>query len=426
MNTPIRTVVVGGGPGGMLLAYLLARAGLPVTLLERHHDFDRDFRGDSLHPWTLELLDRLGLAGRLLELPHVTARQFRFRTPRGPVTTSDYGLLDTPYDYVALMPQARFLDFLATEAAGLDSFELRTGAAVSGLLGTGTADDPVRGVRLRDGEEIPAGLVIAADGRFSKVRTLAGLTARSQGASTDLLWFALPRYPTDPPDADVDLFFGERHYVGLLGGPVPAGDPPDPRVTGRWQVGLSLPKGGYPEIRERGVEYVRREVATRVPWLADRMDLLTGLTATTLLSVDISRVPVWHRAGLLLIGDAAHVISPVGGNGILMACQDALVAADHLVPALREGAAGPEVLGAIQAEREPAIVTVQDQQVRVERTVARARERGRPVTPPSFLRLLTRIPAIRKRSARRNAYGPVPVEPSAELERALRLGPPPA
>ncbi|WP_010229907.1 MULTISPECIES: FAD-dependent oxidoreductase [unclassified Pseudonocardia] len=413
MTTPARTVVAGGGPGGMLLAYLLARAGLPVTLLERHQDFDRDFRGDSLHPWTLELLDRLGLAGRLLELPHVKARQFRFRTPKGLVTTSDYGLLDTPYDYVALMPQARFLDFLAGEAAALPSFALRTGAAVNGLLGTGTAGDPVRGVTLRSGEQVEADLVVAADGRFSRIRTLAGATAVSQGATTDLLWFALPQRDDDPPDADVDLFFGERHYVGLLGGP------------GRWQVGLSLPKGGYPAIREAGVGYVRREVAERVPWLADRVGLLTDLNDATLLSVDISRVPVWHRPGLLLLGDAAHVISPVGGNGILMAAQDALAAANHLVPALRAGTPGDDVLAAVQAEREPAIVTVQDQQVRVERTVARARERGRAVTPPGFLRLLTRLPAVRRRSARRNAYGPVPVHPTPELERALGLRPAP-
>lgn len=393
----------------MLLAYLLARAGLPVTLLERHQDFDRDFRGDSLHPWTLELLDRLGLAGRLLELPHVPARQFRFRTPKGTVTTSDYGLLPTPYDYVALMPQARFLDFLAREASALPSFELRTGAAVNGLVGSGSPADPVRGVTLRSGETIEADLVVGADGRFSRVRSLAGATARSLGATTDLLWFALPRRDDDPPDADVDLFFGTRHYVGLLGGP------------GRWQVGLSLPKGGYPAIRDAGVEYVRREVAERVPWLADRVGLLSDLNEATLLSVDISRVPVWHRAGLLLIGDAAHVISPVGGNGILMAAQDALAAADHLVPALCAGAPDESVLAAVQAEREPAIVTVQDQQVRVERTVARARERGRAVTPPGFLRLLTRLPAVRRRSARRNAYGPVPVHPSAELARAVGL-----
>ncbi|PKB32915.1 2-polyprenyl-6-methoxyphenol hydroxylase-like FAD-dependent oxidoreductase [Pseudonocardia alni] len=411
--TAERTIVAGGGPGGMLLAYLLARAGLPVTLLERHRDFDRDFRGDSLHPWTLELLDRLGLTGRLLALPHVPARQFRFRTPRGVVTTTDYGLLDTPYDYVALMPQARFLDFLAAEAAALPAFELRTGAAVTGLLGAGTADDPVRGVRLRSGEELAAGLVVAADGRFSRIRSLAGLTARSQGATTDLLWFALPHRDGDPPDADVDLFLGTRHYVGLLGGP------------GRWQVGLSLPKGGYPALREAGVEYVRREVAERVPWLADRVGLLTDLNQATLLSVDISRVPTWHRPGLLLIGDAAHVISPVGGNGILMALQDALAAANHLVPALRAGTVGTATLAAVQAEREPAIVSVQAQQVRIERGVARARGRGRTITPPAFVRLLMRVPAVRRRSARGNAYGPVPVHPSPELERALGLGPAP-
>ncbi len=398
----------------MLLAYLLARAGLPVTLLERHRDFDRDFRGDSLHPWTLELFDRLGLAGRLLEQPHVPARRFRFRTGRGTVTTTDYGLLDTPYDYVALMPQARFLDFLAAEAATLPTFELRTGAAVNGLLGAGTDDDPVRGVTLRSGERIDAGLVVAADGRFSRLRTLAGLTAESQGATTDLLWFALPRHDDDPPDAAVDLFLGTRSYVGLLGG------------EERWQVGLSLPKGGYPALREAGVEHVRREVAGLMPWLADRVGLLTDLNDATLLSVDISRVPTWHRPGLLLIGDAAHVISPVGGNGILMALQDALAAANHLVPALRAGTVGTATLAAVQAEREPAIVSVQSRQVRIERGVARARERGRTIAPPAFVRLLMRLPAVRRRSARGNAYGPVPVHPTPELARELGLAPVPA
>lgn len=412
--TAERTIVAGGGPGGMLLAYLLARAGLPVTLLERHRDFDRDFRGDSLHPWTLELFDRLGLAGRLLEQPHVPARRFRFRTGRGTVTTTDYGLLDTPYDYVALMPQARFLDFLAAEAQTLPTFELRTGAAVNGLLGAGTDDDPVHGVTLRSGERIDGGLVVAADGRFSRLRTLAGLTAESQGATTDLLWFALPRHDDDPPDAAVDLFLGTRSYVGLLGG------------EDRWQVGLSLPKGGYPALREAGVEHVRREVAGLVPWLADRVGLLTDLNDTTLLSVDISRVPTWHRPGLLLIGDAAHVISPVGGNGILMALQDALAAANHLVPALRAGTVGTATLAAVQAEREPAIVSVQSRQVRIERSVARARERGRTIAPPAFVRLLMRLPGVRRRSARGNAYGPVPVHPTPELARELGLAAVPA
>ncbi len=404
------TVVVGGGPGGMFLAYLLARAGRPVTLLERHHDFDRDFRGDSLHPWTLELFDRLGIGERLLDRPHVKAYSFRFHTPRGTVTTSEYRLLDTPRNYVALMPQVRFLDFLAAEASAFDGFTLRTGARVTGLL-TGP-DGTVTGVRYRDdgGEhELAADLVVAADGRFSQVRRLAGIEPVSLGAQTDLLWFSLPHRDGDPEDADVDLYLGDHHYIGLISGP------------GRWQIGYSLPKGGLSAARTAGVEPIRRFVAEQVPWLADRVGLLEDFKQTTLLSVDISRVERWHAPGLLLIGDAAHVISPTGGNGILMALQDALVAADRLVPALEHGTPGDDVLAGIQADREPAIRQVQAGQVRVERQVARARERGRPITPPGFLRLLTRIPAVRARSARSNAYGPNPPVPGADLCRALEL-----
>ncbi|TCK25676.1 FAD-dependent oxidoreductase [Pseudonocardia endophytica] len=410
--TAARTVVVGGGPGGTFLAYLLARAGRPVTLLERHHDFDRDFRGDSLHPWTLELFDRLGIGDRLLERPHVKAHAFRLHTPRGLVTTSEYRLLDTPRNYVALMPQVRFLDFLAAEASRFDAFSLVMGARVTGLL---SGDDgAVTGVRYRDDDgehELPAGLVVGADGRFSQVRRLAGIEPVSMGAQTDLLWFTLPHRDGDPDDADVDLYLGVHHYIGLIGGP------------GRWQVGYSLPKGGLPAAREAGVEPIRRFVAGQVPWLADRVHLLEDMKQTTLLSVDISRVADWHRPGLLLIGDAAHVISPVGGNGILMALQDALAAADRLVPALASGAPGADVLAAVQADREPAIREVQAGQVRVERQVAKARERGRPITPPGFLRWLTRIPAVRARSARSNAYGPNPPAPSPELCRALELTP---
>ncbi|MYW92916.1 FAD-dependent oxidoreductase [Amycolatopsis rubida] len=393
MTTGSPVVVAGGGPGGMVLAYLLGRAGIPVTLLEAHQDFDRDFRGDSLHPYTLELLDRLGLADRLLALPHHKARFFRFHTPAGSITTADYGKLSSPYNYVALMPQARFLDFLAAETAALPSASVRTGAKVVDL----NRDDGGRitGVRYRDDtgtRDQPAALVVGADGRFSRIRRLADAPARSLGATTDLLWFRLPHRPEDPPDADVDLFFGRHHYVGLLAG------------TGGWQVGYSLPKGGYAEAREQGVGPIRTFLAEHVPWLADRADLLTDFGQTTLLSVDISRVERWWRPGLLLIGDAAHVISPVGGNGILMAVQDAVAAANHLVRDSSDAA-----LARIQAEREPAIRKVQAQQVRLEQRAARARERGRPAAPPyRLLRLLTGIPGARARAARANAYGPAP------------------
>ncbi|PRY38724.1 FAD-dependent oxidoreductase [Umezawaea tangerina] len=390
-------VVVGGGPGGVVLALLLARAGVPVTLLESHQDFDRDFRGDSLHPYTLELLDDLGLADALLRLPHHPARYFRFHTPTTSITTADYGKLRTRFNYVALMPQARFLDFLATEAARLPAFTLRLGAKVTGLV---EEDGVVTGVRYRDkqGEQtLSARLVVGADGRFSKTRKLSGLPAHSLGASSDLLWFRLPRHPADPPEADVDLYFGRDQYVGLLGG------------TDDWQVGCTLPKGGYPAARDAGVAPIRDFVARRVPWLADRVHELREFSQTTLLSVDIARVDRWHRPGLLLIGDAAHVISPVGGNGILMAIQDAVATANRLVPALRDhGTVDPAVLAAIQAEREPAIDVVQAQQTRIERRIARSRERGKPLTPPGFLRWITALPGVRARAAKANAYGPRP------------------
>ncbi|OLR93016.1 FAD-dependent oxidoreductase [Actinokineospora bangkokensis] len=385
-------VVVGGGPGGMVLGYLLARAGVRTTVLESHGDFARRFRGDSLHPYTLELFDQLGLAEELLRVAHHPARYFRFHTPHGPVTVADYAKVRSRFPYVALMPQARFLDFLAARAAELPGFELRMNTRVTGLLRDD--DGVVTGVRHRDGE-VRARLVVAADGRFSKVRALAELPATSLGAATDLLWFTLPRRAGDPPDADVDLYFARDNYLGLLGG------------TDTWQVGYSLPKGGYAAAREAGVEPIRAAVRELVPWLADRVDQLAEFSDTTLLSVDISRVHRWHRPGLLLIGDAAHVISPVGGNGILMAVQDAVAAANHLVP-LGAGPVPEEVLAAVQAEREPAIRAVQAQQLRIERQAAKARERGRSIAPPRVLRLITAIPGVRGRAARRNAYGPNP------------------
>ncbi|MFI7601276.1 FAD-dependent oxidoreductase [Actinoplanes sp. NPDC049681] len=398
-------VIVGGGPGGMMLAYLLGRAGISVTVLEAGNDFDRDFRGDSLHPYTMELLDSLGLAGKLLTRSHVKARKFRFHTAAGTITTADYGQLATPFNYVALMPQAYFLDFLAAEVAALPGCAVRNGCKVVDLLHAG---DRVTGVRYRTSDrvaELAADLVIGSDGRYSRMRRLTGLPARSLGAQTDLLWFRLPRHDTDPPDADLDLYFGRDQYVGLLTG------------TQGWQVGYTVPKGGFAAAREAGVVPIRRFVATHVPWLADRVGELTGFDQITLLSVDISRVDRWWRPGVLLIGDAAHVISPVGGNGILMAIQDAVEAANHLVPAFRSGGPIPDTtLAAIEAARRPAIEQVQAQQVRLEKRVANARGKGRPIAPPALLKWITAIPGVRRRSARSNAYGPHPPRLTVEYQ----------
>jgi 2-polyprenyl-6-methoxyphenol hydroxylase-like FAD-dependent oxidoreductase len=250
-------VVVGGGPGGMVLAHLLARAGIRVSLLEGHSDFDRDFRGDSLHPYTLELLDQLGLAAPLLELPHFKAIRFRAHTPVGVITLADYGRVKSRFPYVALMPQARFLDFLAARSRELPTFTVQTGARVRELIMDG---DRTVGVRWRgpDGPvDLTARVVVAADGRFSRLRTVAGGPVIDLGASSDLLWFRLPRRDEDPPEADVDLYFGERNYVALLGG------------ISDWQLGYTLPKGGFAAAREAGVEPIRTFLRRHVGWLGD-------------------------------------------------------------------------------------------------------------------------------------------------------------
>ncbi|SDM49957.1 FAD-dependent oxidoreductase [Allokutzneria albata] len=383
--------VVGGGPGGLVLAYLMARAGIEVTLLESQPDFDRDFRGDSLHPATLELMDQLGLADRLLELDHFRATTFSLHTPAQTLRTADYDRIGGKFPYVALMPQARFLDFLAREAAAYPGFTLRTGAKVTGLT---EEDGRVVGVRC-GGESVRADLVIAADGRFSRMRRLADLPVTSLGGGGDILWFRLPRRADDPPEADVDIYFGAGHYVGLLGGP------------DTWQVGYTIPKGGFPDARRAGVEPIREFLRATVPWLADRADLLTSFEQITLLSVDIARAKRWHRPGLLMIGDAAHVISPVGGNGILMAIQDAVVAANVLIPRLRAGAVPEEALAEVQRLREPAIEKVQAQQVRVEERTAKALATGLPYRPPLVFRLLCALAPFRRAAARSNAYGPL-------------------
>ena len=389
--------VVGGGPGGALLSYLLARAGVPVTLLESRPDFEREYRGDSLHPWTMELLDELGLVDDVLALPHVKASAFRFHTPSGTVSPADYSRLPTRFNYVAILPQARLIELLVAKASAYEGFRLVRSAKVNGLTERGLTyrgpDGPV---------ELTTSLVVGTDGRYSAVRRLADLPVESLGATTDLIWFRLPRRDGDPVDADVDLYCGPGQYVGVLGG------------SDHWRVGLSIPKGGYPAAREAGVEPIRDFIRTHVPWLADRAGELTDVADTTLLSVDISRAERWHGPGVLLIGDAAHVISPTGGNGILMAVQDAVVAANRLVGPLREGTLTEADLAAVQAEREPAIRKVQDDQVRTERSAARARERGAVLAPPRWLTPLFRVPAVQRRSARANGYGPTP--PSLDLD----------
>src|SRR5919199_5849391 len=291
--------VVGGGPGGAVLALLLARAGVGVTLLEAHPDFDREFRGDTLHPSVMEIMDQLGLAGRLLELRHTKVLSLSFQSDAGPFTPVDLSRLNTKFPYITMMPQTSFLEFVTGEAKRYPNFRLSMGARVRGLV---EEDGVVRGVRHEgdDGwHEVRAILTVGADGRGSRVRRLAGFEPVKTSPPMDVLWFKLPREEGDP-EGMVGRF-GRGHIAVMV-------DRHD-----FWQAGYVIPKGTYPELRREGIESLRRSYAELVPELADRVEHLEDWKQVSLLSVESSRCPRWYRPGLLLIGDAAHVMSPVGG-----------------------------------------------------------------------------------------------------------------
>ncbi len=381
--------VVGGGPAGAMLAFLLARQGVEVTLLEGHTDFDRDFRGDTLHPSVLEVLDSVGLADRLHELEHTKVTGIPVQTAEGPLLPVDLGRLRTPYHYIMLVPQARFLEFLTAEAARYPTFSLVMGASVRRLV---IQDGVVRGVRYRarDGwHEVRAGLTVATDGRSSKVRSLAGLEPRSRTSHIDVLWFRLPRLPDEPGRT-----FGvvrPGHFLAVL-------QRPD-----HWQVAYLLRKGDFPQLRAAGLGELRHRIASALPAFARHAEHLTDWKQVSLLSVQTNRVPTWHRPGLLLLGDAAHAMSPVMGVGINYAIGDAVVAANLLTRPLlawqRRGVAVPRRrLAAVQRRRELPIRFIQAVQ-RVQERALFATVAGGAGIPPLARRVLA-LPGVRRMVAR--------------------------
>ena len=376
--------VVGGGPGGAVLSLLLARAGVDVTLLEAHPDFDREFRGDTLHPSVMEIMDQLGLAQRLLELRHTELRTFTLQTVSGPFTPVDLSRLDTNYPYITMMPQTSFLEFVTGEASRYPIFRLVMGARVRELV---EEDGVVRGVRYEseDGwHEVRAVLTVGADGRGSRVRRLAGFEPIKTSPPMDVLWFKLPRKKEDPE--------------GIVG-----------------RFGRGHAKGTYPELRREGIEVLHRGFAELIPEYADRIEHVTDWSQASLLSVESSRCPRWYRPGLLLIGDAAHVMSPVGGVGINYAIQDAVVAANVLSGPLKESQArlvelDTKYLAAVQRRRELPTRLIQRAQALIQQQVlARALRSNEPFAPPLLIRLLLRVPLVRNIPSRIVAFGFWPV-----------------
>ena len=388
--------IVGGGPAGAMLSLLLARRGIPVTLLEMHKDFDREFRGDTIHPSTLEILDQIGLADKLHEIPHTKISGPSIKFADGDFRPFDLGRLKTRFPYILLVPQVRFLEFITRAAARYSCFKLVMHANVTQLL---KENGSIRGVRYLapDGaHEIRSPLTVGADGRFSLLRRLAGFEPVKTSPPMDVLWFRLPKLP------------GEPEIVGGAFGGIGGG-----RIfillerNDYWQAALVFPKGQYQQLHSAGVEAVRNRIAQIEPRFAPHAESLTDWHQLTLLSVESSRCPLWHKPGLLLIGDAAHVMSPVGGVGINYAIQDAVVAANVLTAGLKSGRISDGDLAEVQRQREwPTRVIQATQSFLQRRIIAGAMNIAQAGNVPWQLRLFAMIPIVRDIPPRLIAFGP--------------------
>ncbi len=393
-------VVVGGGPAGMMLGLLLARAGVEVTVLEKHGDFLRDFRGDTVHASTIRVIDELGLGGAFRELPQSRLRNVAFPVPGvGLVTLGDFASLRPPYNYIAMMPQWDFLNFLARAAAEEPTFTLRMEHTATSLMFDGGRVTGVR-YRTKTGAEgaIRADLVVATDGRHSVLRQAAGLKPKEFPVPFDTWWFKLPRYPSEKGEVAgiVPSFKGQEAMIALF-------------RDDYYQMGYLGPKGSDARIRSEGVERFRERVGALRPDLADRLDAIRSVDDLHWLDVRLDRLRRWYVDGLLCIGDAAHAMSPAGGVGINLAIQDAVAAAARLAPALLRGQVTRKELEAVQRRRQMPTVVIQTVQGFMHRVVFGPLFTGRRAGPPALLPFIARrVPAVRKVMPRLIAFGPRP------------------
>jgi len=379
--------IVGGGPAGMMLGFLLARAGIRVVVLEKHADFLRDFRGDTIHPSTLEVIYELGLIEEFLERPHQEIREFAGQIGDEMIPLADLTHLPTHCKFLGFMPQWEFLDFLADEARNYPAFKLMMQTEVTDLIRAGNT---VTGVKAKtpDGElEIQAELTVGCDGRKSIVRERAGLEVESWGAPIDVLWFRLSRKATDPGQV-LGRFVTGKIMVML-------------NRDEYWQCAFVIAKGAAEQIKQRGLEAFRADIASIAPFLKDRVAELQDWEPVKLLTVLVDHLRKWYCPGLLCIGDAAHAMSPVGGVGINLAIQDAVATANILARPLSQRYVSINHLQRVQMRREFPTKVTQWGQVQVqERILKQVLGSRQQVQAPWFLRLFKKFPILRRIPAR--------------------------
>jgi 2-polyprenyl-6-methoxyphenol hydroxylase-like FAD-dependent oxidoreductase len=379
--------IAGGGPAGMMLGFLLARAGVRVTVLEKHADFFRDFRGDTVHPSTLELMFELGLIDKFLKLPHQKIETLTGQVGAEHLQMVDFRHLPTHCKFIALMPQWDFLNFLAEQGKRYPTFNLRMQAEAIGLI---DENGRIVGLNARtpDGAlTIRADLVVGCDGRHSTVREKAGFKSDDYGAPMDVLWFRMSRKDSDRADV-----FGHIE-AGKLMVMFDRGD--------YWQCAYVIPKGGIERVKSEGLEAFRARVVEMSPFLFDRVGELKTWDDVKLLSVTVDRLQKWWRPGLICIGDAAHAMSPIGGVGINMAVQDAVAAANQLAGPLRDGRATDKDLQAIEERRTLPMRFTQWLQLTIQqRIISPVLEAQDRPKPPAFFKLFNSFPVLRRIPAR--------------------------
>ena len=383
----VRCCIAGGGPAGMMLALLLARAGVPVLVLEKHADFLRDFRGDTIHPSTLQIMHELGILHEFLRRPHQEARTLGAQIGDEFIEVADFTHLPTHCRFIALMPQWDFLDFVAQQARRYPAFQLEMQAEVTGLIEEGGRVAGVRATTPQGGLTVRAELVVGADGRHSIVRERAGFEIDDLGAPMDVLWMRMSRRPDDPAQTLGRVDTGR--ILVLL------------NRDDYWQCAFVIAKGGYDDIRRQGLPAFREEIARLVPYLRERTNELRDWSDIKLLTVAVDRLRMWHRPGLLCIGDAAHAMSPIGGVGINLAIQDAVAAANILAPRFIQTAVCDDDLRAVQRRREfPTRATQRLQVVVQNRIIGRVLRSTAKLSPPLLLRLFGKWALLRRLPAR--------------------------